>query len=280
MDPRRRRRVIRALGHLAMAATAIAMVSPILVMLATSIKPESEVLADPGRLIPQRPTLENYAELFGRSADFPVGRWLLNSVGISLTATVLVLLVASTAAFAFSRLQWKGRDTVFLVVVATMMLPAQVSLIPVFLIVQSFGWFNSYAGLVIPGLAGAFGVFLLRQFFLAIPVELEEAAYMDGATPWVVYWRVVLPIGKPALATLAVFTFMGSWNDFVWPLIITSDVNMRTLPVGLTIFQGQFVSEYGITMAAAALTTLPMLVAFLIFQKRITEGIALTGLKG
>ncbi len=129
-------------------------------------------------------------------------------------------------------------------------------------------------------MAGAFGVFLLRQFFLSVPVELEEAAVVDGAGPFTIYRSVVLPIGRPALATLAVFTFMGSWNDFVWPLIVTNDITMRTLPVGLTIFQGRYTLDYGLTMAAATVCSIPVIVAFLIFQKHVTEGITLSGIKG
>jgi len=150
----------------------------------------------------------------------------------------------------------------------------------VFLIVQNLGWFSSYYGLIIPGLAGGFGVFLLRQFFLTIPVELEEAAYMDGATPVSIYWRIILPLAKPALATLAIFTFIVSWNDFAWPLIITNDTTLRTLPIGIMIFQGRYTQEFGLTMAAAAICTIPIITAFLIFQRRITEGMAMTGIKG
>lgn len=256
------------------------MVAPALWMLSTAFKPESEVLSTQPKWIPDHPTLENFKNLQGRAAEFPIFRWFCNSLGISLTVTLLTLLVTSMAAFAFSRLQFKGRDTLFLVVVATMMIPSQVSLIPVFLIVQKLGLFNTYAGMIIPGLASGFGVFLLRQFFISIPKELEEAAYMDGASLWTIYWRVILPVAQPALATLAIFTFLGSWNDFVWPLIITNDVEMRTLPVGLSIFQGRYTSEYGITMAAAAIGSIPVIAAFLVFQKKITSGIALTGIKG
>ena len=149
------------------------------------------------------------------------------------------------AAFAFSRLRYRGRDTLFMVAVSTMIIPGQVLLIPAFLIVQKLGWFNSYVGLIVPGLAGAFGVFLLRQFFLTMPEELEEAAYVDGAGLWTIYWRVAVPLARPAMATLAIFTFIGAWNDFVWPLIITNDISMRTLPVGLTIFQGRYTLDYG-----------------------------------
>lgn len=277
-------RLTRALGRvfwpLVLLILAILFVAPIFWMASTALKPESEVLSAVPRWIPETPTVENFTELRDRSEEFPIGRWFANSIFISLTVTALVLLVTSMAAFAFSRLRFRGRDRLFLAVVATMMIPGQVALIPVFLIVQKLGWFNTYPGLIVPGLASAFGVFLLRQFFISLPSELEEAATLDGAGLWTIYWRVTIPLARPALATLAIFTFLGSWNDFVWPLIVTNDVTMRTLPVGLTIFQGRFTTEYGITMAAAAVATVPVVIAFLFFQKRITEGIALTGLKG
>ncbi len=259
---------------------AIAMVAPIVWMFSTALKPESEVLSAVPRWIPENPTVENFQELANRSSEFPIGRWFANSIGISLTVTFVVLVVTSMAAFAFSRLRFRGRDRLFMIAVSTLMIPAQVSLIPVFLIVQKLGWFNTYPGLIVPALASTFGVFLLRQFFITIPAELEEAATIDGASISTIFWRVILPLGKPALATLAIFTFLGSWNDFVWPLIISNDVEMRTLPVGLTIFQGRFTTEYGITMAAAAIATVPVLIAYLFFRRRITDGIALTGLKG
>lgn len=272
----------RWLTQITMAAFAIVMTVPLFWMLETSFKPESEVMSATPNWIPAHPTFDNYKSLFSSEhiEEFPVVRWFLNSVGISLAATLLVLVVASSAAYAFSRLHFRGREPLFLLVLATMMVPGQVMLIPVFLIVQKLGLFNSYPGIVLPGLGGAFGVFLLRQFFLQLPVELEEAAFLDGAGYFTVFCRIIIPLSKPALATLAIFTFMASWNDFVWPLIITDDVSMRTLPVGLTIFQGRYTLEYGLTMAAAAITTAPMIVAFLFFQKRITEGIALQGLKG
>lgn len=283
--PRRRsaRRTRSSPGHVVGGVVlwmfATLMLAPVLWMAATSITPEKDVVSATPRFIPEHPTLEHFGKLLGLTDEFPIVRWFLNSLFVSLTVTALVLTVASTAAYAFARLKFPGRDGLFLAVVGTMAVPSQVSLIPVFLIVQKLGLFNTYAGLILPGLAGAFGVFLLRQFFAAIPRELEEAAVLDGAGHGTIFRRVVLPLGKPALATLAIFTFMGSWNDFVWPLIVTSDLEMRTLPVGLSVFQGRYTLEYGLTMAAAVLTTLPVLIAFLIFQKRITEGIALTGLK-
>ena len=273
-------KVSRYFWNAAVAAAALLMLAPIIWMFSTSLKPEGEVLSSVPRWIPETPTLENYRELASRSSEFPVGRWLLNSQGIALTVTLLVLLVTSMAAFAFSRLHFRGRDRLFMLAVATLMIPAQVSLIPVFLIVQQLGWFNTYPGLIVPALASTFGVFLLRQFFITIPAEYEEAATLDGANVATIFWKVILPLGKPALATLGIFTFLGSWNDFVWPLIISNDIEMRTLPVGLTIFQGRFTTEYGITMAAAVMATIPVIVAYLFFRRRITSGISLGGLKG
>jgi len=259
---------------------AVVMLAPIVWMISTALKPESAVLSAVPHWIPKPATAENFVQLFTQAQDFPVFRWLLNSLFVSSSVTALVLLVASSAAYAFARMEFRGRELLFMAVVATMIIPSQITLIPVFLIVQKLGWFNSYFGLIVPGLAGGFGVFLLRQFFLSIPVELEEAAYMDGAGPLSIYWRVILPLGKPALAALAIFTFIGSWNDFAWPLIITNDIAMRTLPIGIMIFQGRYTTEFGVTMAAAAVCTVPVILAFLAFQKRITEGIAMTGLKG
>lgn len=273
-------RVRAMVGQVALALAAIVMASPLLWMFSTSLKPKSAILTAAPRWLPDPVTLSNYRELFTRTEEFPVLRWLANSVFVSLSHTLLVLFVTSTAAFAFSRLRFRGRETLFMVAVATLIIPGQVVLIPVFLIVEKLGWFNSYAGLIIPGLAGAFGVFLLRQFFMTIPEEMEEAAVVDGAGVWTIYWRVILPLARPALATLAIFTFMGAWNDFVWPLIITNDVTMRTLPVGLAIFQGRYTLDYGLTMAAATVCSAPVIVAFLIFQRSITEGIVMTGIKG
>lgn len=268
------------LAQAAMLLGAFLMIAPVIWMFSTSLKPEWAILDSNPKWIPNPLSFEHFIRLFTQAQDFPVLRWLANSIFVSCTVTFLVLFISSTAAYAFSRLQFKGRDVLFMAVIATMMIPGQINLIPVFLIVQKLGWFNSYFGLIIPGLAGAFGVFLLRQFFITLPVELEEAAHVDGAGPFTIYWRVVLPLAKPALATLGIFTFIGSWNDFVWPMIVTSDISMRTLPVGVMIFQGRYITEYGATMATAAVCSVPTIIAFLIFQKRITEGIAMTGIKG
>lgn len=270
----------RIAGQATMMLAALVMLAPVVWMFSTSLKPESTILDANPKWIPDPFTLAHFYRLFTQAQDFPVLRWLANSVFVASTVTVLVLIVTSMAAYAFSRLQFRGREVLFIVVIATMMIPSQVNLIPVFLIVQKLHWFDSYFGLIVPGIAGAFGVFLLRQFFLTIPVELEEAAYVDGAGLFTIYWSIILPLAKPAMATLAIFTFIGAWNDFVWPMIVTSDISMRTLPVGIMIFQGRYTTEYGATMATAAVCSIPTIAAFLFFQKRITEGIAMTGIKG
>jgi multiple sugar transport system permease protein len=276
----RRARLVRGFWHAMLLLFALAMVAPVLWMVSTSLKPESETVAETIRWIPEHPTTKSYRELFNPDTkNFLVGRWFLNSVFISLVGTILVLGVTSMAAYALARLRFRGRETLFRVILSTLMIPAPVVLIPVFVIVTRLGLFDSYPALILPAASSAFGVFLLRQFFMGIPMELEEAAFLDGADQWTVFRRVMLPLCKPALGTLAIFTFIGFWNDFAWPLIVTNDLSMRTLPVGLAIFQGQYVTEYSKTMAAAVIASVPMLVAFLMFQKNITEGIAMTGLK-
>jgi multiple sugar transport system permease protein len=258
---------------------ALVMLAPLLWMISTSLKPESEIFLNVPRWIPWPVTFHNYQELANRAGEAPVFRWLFNSVFVATSHTMLVLFVDSLAAYAFARLTFPGREPLFMLVVATMIIPGQVTLIPVFLIIQKLHWFNTYQALIVPGAAGGFGVFLLRQFLLGIPRDLEEAAQLDGCGRWTIYWRVILPLARPALATLAIFSFLGSWNDFMWPLIITNEIAMRTLPIGITIFQGRYTTEYGVMMAAATVATLPVILAFLLFQKQIIKGIALSGLK-
>lgn len=271
---------VRILLHLLMTLAAILFLMPVAWMLVMSILPEHEIFQPIPHWIPQEPTLQNFQELFKRAEEAPVLRWFFNSVLVAGTGTVCYLLLTSMAAYAFSRLQFPGRNVLFFIVIATLIIPGQVTIIPVFLLLQKLHWFNTYYALVVPGLAGAFGVFLLRQFFLTIPKELEEAALIDGCGRAGIYWRVVLPLGKPALATLAIFSFLGGWNDFMLPLIATNEIEMRTLPVGLTIFLGRYSMQYGLVMATAVIATLPVLVMFLLFQRHIIRGVVLTGLKG
>lgn len=268
--------------HLLMLALAFLFLAPLLWMLSTSLKTPEDIITGLGaaRWLPHPTTLVNFHTVLNNVEEFPIWRWTGNSFFISLATTALVLVVDSLAAFSYARLRWRGRDQVFSVLVATMLVPGQVLLIPSYLLIRQLHWFDTYWALIVPAGASAFGVFLLRQFFQTIPVELEEAAFLDGCGPFRVFWHVVLPLSKAALATLGIFTFMATWNAFEGPLIYTDSLEMRTLPIGITIFQGHYSIQYGLMMAAAVLAALPVLGAFLLFQKHIIKGISLTGLAG
>jgi multiple sugar transport system permease protein len=268
--------------HLPMLLIAFLFLAPLLWMISTAFKTPEEIITGLGALrwLPRAPTTANFVNVLGKTEEFPVWRWTANSVLISTAVTALVLTVDSLAAFAYARLRWRGRDTLFAVLVATMLVPGQVLLIPAYLLVRGLGWFDTYWALIVPAGAGAFGVFLLRQFFRSVPIELEEAARLDGCGPMRVFWHVVLPLSRAPLAALGIFTFLGTWNAFEGPLIFTDSLEMRTLPIGITIFQGRYNTEYGPMMAAATLAAIPVTIAFLLFQKYIIKGISLTGLAG
>jgi multiple sugar transport system permease protein len=268
--------------HLLMAVLAVLFLAPLAWMLSTAFKAPEEIITSLGSLhwLPRPPTTQNFMNVLGKAEEFPIWRWTANSILISLATTMLVLAVSSMAAYAYSRLEWRGRNALFGLLVATMLVPGQVLLIPGYLLIRGLHWFDTYWALVVPAAAGPFGVFLLRQFFLTIPNELEEAARLDGCGPVRIFQHVMLPLSRPALATLGIFTFMGAWNAFEGPLIFTDSMTMRTLPIGITIFQGRYNTEYGPMMAAAALAAIPVLIAFLILQKQIIKGISLTGLAG
>nr|CAA9267451.1 ABC transporter, permease protein 2 (cluster 1, maltose/g3p/polyamine/iron) [uncultured Armatimonadetes bacterium] len=268
--------------HVPLAVAAFLFLAPLLWMLVTAFKSPEDIIEGLGALqwLPRPVTTENFTGVLGKVEEFPVWRWTGNSVFISLAVTALVLTVDTLAAFAYARLRWSGRDRVFGVLLATMLVPGQVLLIPSYLLVRGLGWFDTYAALIVPAGAATFGVFLLRQFFVGIPYELEEAARIDGCGPLGILRHVVLPLSKPALAALGIFTFMGSWNAFEGPLIFTDSLLMRTLPIGITIFQGRYNIQYGPMMAAATLAAIPVTIAFLLFQRHIIKGISLTGLAG
>jgi multiple sugar transport system permease protein len=268
--------------HLPMLGVAFLFLAPLLWMLATAFKSPDDIIKGLGamRWLPEPVTTENFRYVLGKAEEFPVWRWTGNSLFIALAVTALVLTVDALAAFAYARLRWWGRDALFALLVATMLVPGQVLLIPAYLLIRGLGWFDTYWALIVPAGAGAFGVFLLRQFFRTIPLELEEAARIDGCGPMRVFWHVILPLSRAPLATLGIFTFMGTWNAFEGPLIFTDSLEMRTLPIGIAIFQGRYTIEYGPMMAAASLAAIPVVIAFLVFQKYIIKGISLTGLAG
>ena len=268
--------------HLVLLLTAAIFLAPLVWMLSTSLKSPGEIISGLGamRWWPHPATWSNFRQVLANVQEFPIWRWTGNSVFVALTTTLLVVTVDALAAYAYSRLRWRGRDAMFAILVATMLVPGQVLLIPSYLLIRELHWFDTYMALIVPAAANAFGVFLLRQFFLTIPNELEEAARLDGCGPFGVFWHVILPLSRPALATLGIFTFMGTWNAFEGPLIYTESQDMRTLPIGIMIFQGHYSTEYGPMMAAAALAAIPILIAFLLFQKHLIKGISLTGLAG
>jgi multiple sugar transport system permease protein len=229
------------------------------------------------RLQPTHPTFANYIGIW---QQLPFLRLLVNSVVFAGGVTVSSVFFDSLAAYALARLRFPGRTVAFYLVLATLMVPFQVTLVPVFQLLFRFHWLNTYQGLIVPRATSAFGIFLLRQFFITVPRELDEAARADGASEWYIYSRIMLPLAKPALATLAVFYFMNNWNDFLWPLVVTSTTNMRTLPAGLTLVAGQYVVEHGVLMAGAIISLLPLAASFALAQRYFTRGIATTGIKG
>ncbi len=249
---------------------------PFLWMVSTSLRALPEVIAAPFAL-PRSPLWDNYPAVF---EAVPFGRSYLNTIYVTLTRTVGVVLTSSMAAYAFARLRFPGREALFAAYLATMMIPSQVTMIPTFALMRLLGWRDTYAALIVPQLTSAFGTFLLRQFFLTLPTSLEEAAVIDGCSPLGIFRHVILPLGKPALATLAVFTFLGAWNDFMWPLIMTDSPERFVLSVALSYLQQTNYTDWPRLMAGAVMTLLPVLAVFVAAQRTFVEGIALTGIKG
>jgi multiple sugar transport system permease protein len=255
----------------------VLMLLPFLWMISTSVKPANEVMAMPPVWIPSEFKWENYTEAL-RIAPF--GRYFWNSLVVTVLSTLGELLTTILAAYAFSRIQFYGRDICFAVLLGTMMVPGEVLLIPNFVTLSNLGWIDSYKALIVPWIASIFAIFLLRQYFLGIPRELSYAAKVDGCSDFKFLWLIMVPLAKPALITIALLKAIGSWNAFLWPLIVTNSHEMRTLPVGLTAFTTEAGTIYELFMAAATMVILPMIMLYLIMQKYIVEGISRTGMKG
>jgi multiple sugar transport system permease protein len=256
----------------------ILMVGPFLWMILGSLKPQPEFLQNPPTFLPKQPTTDNFNRLF-EQLDFP--RFFFNSAVVALAVTVGNLLFCPMLGYALAKLQWRGKRLIMGLVLATLMVPAGITLIPNFVLMRNLGLVNTYPGLILPFLVGPFGVFLTRQFMYGIPDELLEAARIDGANEWRTFWQVVLPITVPVLATLGILTFLGSWNSFIYPLVMAQEPEMYTLPVALATFStGQYQADHGMLMAGSVVLVLPVLIIFILFQRWITEGIATTGLKG
>jgi multiple sugar transport system permease protein len=265
--------------YAALIAVTCVLILPFLWILSTSLKGDQEIFTIPPVWIPSEFRFDNYAEVFQR---MPFIVYLRNSVFVTAMTIFGVLLSSSIVAYAFACLKWPGRNGLFIFVLATMMLPLQVTMIPMFVLFKELGWLNTYKPLIVPFFfgGGAFNIFLLRQFFLTIPKELFEAARIDGCSEIRIYWNIVLPLAKPALATVAILTFMFTWNDFLGPLIYLSDQLKGTLALGLAMFVGQHQTEWGLLMSASVLMMIPMILIFVFFQRYFIRGFVMSGIKG
>jgi multiple sugar transport system permease protein len=268
----------KTIAHGVLLIGSIGMALPFLWMVVTSLKDQPQTFAFPPTLLPDPVIWENYVTVF---TIMPFAHYMLNSFWISVVATFGTLLSCSLAGFALGRLQWPGRDLVFVLVLCTLIIPAQVTMIPVFIIMNGLGWVNSYYPLTVPAFFGsAFGIFLMRQFFLTLPTELFDAAKIDGAHTIRIFWQIYLPLAKPALATLGVFTFMGTWNDLLTPLIYLNSMDKYTVSIALTLFRGQYGETHWPTLMAASLVSiLPTLLLYIVAQRYFVQGIATSGLK-
>lgn len=283
--------LVRALIYAVLITAAISMLIPFLWMVFTSLKPEESIFKMPPVIWTTEYTLGHYARALTRGK---FNLYFTNSLIVACTATVLNVLLNAMAGYAFARLRWRLRETLFVVVLAVMMLPGLIALIPTFLIVKwtplaggnnwlgqgGVGWLDSYPGLILPSVGNGFYVFLLRQFFLGLPTELEDAARVDGASEASIFWRIILPLSTAVVAVVAIFSFQAVWNDFLWPLVIVQSDRMRTIQLGLTLFQSQHRIEWGVLMAGTTIATFPTIALFLLAQRYFVQGIALTGIKG
>lgn len=264
--------------HILLIPAALVFLLPFLWMLSTSLKPDAQLYAYPPVWIPNPLQWENYP----KSVTFvPFFTYLKNTLIIALSSMVGVVASSSLAAYSMARIHWPGRNILFLLTIATLMLPFQVTLVPVFLVFKNLGWVGDFRPLIIPQFFGyAYYIFLLRQFFSSIPMELSEAARIDGANEWTIFWSIILPLAKPALATVAVFQFIRSWTDYLNPLIYLNDQSLYTLQLGLQQYSSQYGREWGLLMAAAVLITLPPIIIFFLTQRTFVQGVTLTGIKG
>lgn len=275
---KRTAKILKQIGlYLLLFIGAAIMLVPFLWMLSTSLKTGQYVLTMPPQFFPKPLTIDSYKRIFEL---YPMGRMLLNSLIVAILTTLGQLITSSMAAYAFARMHFRGRDTIFLIYLATLMVPFQVTITPLFILMRIFGWVNTYQALILPGIFSAFGTFMLRQSFMTIPVDYEESAILEGASPFVIFSRIILPLSTPTLATLAVFAFMSSWNSFLWPLFAVSDMEMMTLPLGLATLKGRWITEWNLMMAGTVISVIPMMLVFLFAQRYFIKGFVMSGLKG
>lgn len=267
--------VVRLVWMLATVVLALMAIFPLLYMLSIAFKGPTEVFKS--NLIPSKPVLDNFIYVL---TEVPFWRYLLNTFVISAVVTVVALFSHTMAGYALARLRFPGREVVFLAMFSTFLVSLPVIIVPLFILVRSMGMLNSYAGLIVPAIFNAFGIFLLRQYYLSLPKELEEAAVIDGAGYWRIYTSVILPLSRPIIAALAILFFLANWNSFLWPLTVASDPNLWVVQVAIANFKSQYAASWNNTMAASTIVAVPMLVLFVIFQKQIMGSIKTSGLKG
>ncbi|MGN9802164.1 carbohydrate ABC transporter permease [Micromonospora sp. L32] len=258
---------------------ALVFLTPLLWMAITSVKTYGDAQKIPPSFVPHPFSTYGYEQILGNTSN-PVLRWFVNSMLAATLHALLVLVTASMAAYALARLRFRGRAVSFALIIGTLFIPPTSLIIPNFVIADRLGWLDTLTVVIVPGAASAFGVFFLRQFFLSIPAELEEAAVLDGANHWQIFTQVLLPLSKPALATLAVLSFLTNWNDFLWPIYVLFSPERLTLPAGLGLLQGAYVSDYPVIMAGAVLASVPVLILFVAAQRHIIQGVSRSGLKG
>lgn len=266
-----------SLAHACLLAGSLLMIGPFLWMLSTAFKSGTEIYEYPPRWLPSVWHWENFLEAWN---TVPFGRFYLNSIVVTVIITFSQVCTAALAAYVFTRMRFPGRDLIFYLYLSTLMVPGQVTMLPLFLIMHRLGWINTYQGLTVPFLASVFATFFLRQFFATIPTDLEDAARVDGCGRLRFLWQIMLPLSRPALAAIALFLFLGHWDEYLWPLIITNSTDMRTLPIGLRFFVEEAKTQYQYMMAASLITVAPVIALFFAAQKQFIEGITLTGLKG
>jgi multiple sugar transport system permease protein len=272
---RRRRRDLRAL--IVLIPVAVVALFPLYWMITTALTPSASAIRVPPTLFPSEPTLDNFVRLFEQA---PVILWALNSLIIAVAIMVGHVIFDSMAGYAFAKKRFPGKGLLFVLIVSSLMIPVHVTLVPRFILVSEIGLVNNPLGVILPSIADVFGIFLMRQFISSLPSELEDAARVDGASEWQVFWRIVMPLSRPAVATVAIFSFVGAWNAFLWPLIVLSKRELLTLPVGVATLQQEFTQNIGMVMAGAAVGAIPMIILFLLFQRYFLEGVRVGGLKG
>ena len=273
----RDRRIAGVASYIVLSLLAAAMVFPFLWMILSSLKDATQIFQP--AIFPSHPSLDNYAAiLLAKGSRFP--RWFLNSFIVAMGTTASVLFFDSLIGYTLAKFDFPGKRLIFLLIISTLMIPTEMLVIPWYNLSRALKWGNSYWGIMFPGMISAFGVFLMRQFMSTLPDDLIDAARMDGRGEFSIFLRVALPLVKPALATLAIFNFIGNWNAFLWPLIVATKPGMFTLPVGLANFSGEAGSDWHLIMTGATVAMVPLIVVFLVFQKQIVRGIAMTGMKG